>query len=149
MADLLLATSHHYWGPKEDEAAETRRAAAALLDGRSDCHMLLGLLDGAAAAYATYAILHPAPTEHGTLFLKDLFVRQEYRGKKLGEALMRELAKCAVERGCFRFDWTAESDNPGAVAFYDMLTAERVTEKVYFRFSGEKLARFADGEGGD
>lgn len=76
--------------------------------------------------------------------MKDLFVSKGARGSGLGEQFMRYLAKHAVELGCHRFDWTAETDNPRAVAFYDELNASRVEEKVYFRFSDVKLRAFAD-----
>jgi len=56
---------------------------------------------------------------------------------------MRFLARLAVERGCVRFDWTAETDNPDALGFYDRLGARRVADKVYYRFDGEALQRLA------
>ncbi|KMW57175.1 YbjA protein [Candidatus Rhodobacter oscarellae] len=75
--------------------------------------------------------------------MKDLFVSERARGTGLGNLFMRHLARHAVELGCHRFDWTAETDNPRAVAFYDDLKAERVAEKVYFRFSDANLRAFA------
>ena len=143
VAGLLLETNRHYWGPKPGAEAATRQAAEDILSGGADCRMLLGWLDGQAVAYATFAILHPAPVEQGSLFMKDIFVVEAARGMGLGEAMMREVAKLAVARGCVRFDWTAETDNPRALDFYDALQAERVTDKVYFRLSGDGLARFA------
>ena len=144
VAGLLLATNRHYWGPRDGAEAATRRAAEDLVHGRAGCNMLLGWLDGTAVAYATFAVMHPAPSEHGTLFMKDLFVVEAARGKGLGEIMMRRLAALAVARGCVRFDWTAETDNPRALDFYDRLAAARVTDKVYFRFAGDDLARFAE-----
>ena len=143
VAALFRATNQHYWGAQEGAEAAARRAAEALVQGRSNCLALLGWLNGRAVAYATFAILHPGPTEHGVLFMKDLFVLDDERGNGLGEAMMRKLAVLATERRCSRFDWTAETSNPRAIAFYDLLSAERVEEKAYFRFSGENLARFA------
>ena len=143
VAALFKATNQHYWGAQEGAEAAARRAAEALLQDRSDCRAMLGWLDGKPVAYATFAVLYPGPTEHGVLFMKDLFVHGDQRGKGLGEEMMRRIAALAVERGCSRFDWTAETSNPRAIAFYDLLAAERVEEKVYFRFSGENLARFA------
>ena len=144
VATLFKATSQHYWGAQEGAEAAARRAAEALLQDGSDCRAMLGWLDGKPVAYATFAVLYPGPTEHGVLFMKDLFVLGDQRGKGLGEELMRRLAALAVELGCSRFDWTAETSNPRATAFYDLLSAERVEEKVYFRFSGDNLARFAE-----
>ena len=144
VSGLLLATDRHYWGVRQGAEVAARHAAEALLADDADCRMLLGFLNDTVAAYATFAILHPAPNEHGVLFMKDLFVLDRGRGRGVGEAMMRQVARLAVDRGCLRFDWTAETGNPGALAFYDRLAADRVTEKVYFRFAGARLADFAD-----
>ncbi len=147
VSGLLLATDRHYWGVREGAEAASRQAAEALLADGAECRMLLGFLEGTVVAYATFAILHPAPNEHGVLFMKDLFVLDGGRGGGVGEAMMRRIAGLAVERGCHRFDWTAETDNPRALAFYDRLAANRVTEKVYFRLAGARLADFAKAMG--
>ena len=93
---------------------------------------------------ATFAILYPAPGMTGQLFMKDLFTVSEARGKGVGKAIMRFLAKHALETKCSRFDWTAETDNPKAIEFYDRLGIPRVKEKVYYRLTKEKLKSFAD-----
>jgi GNAT superfamily N-acetyltransferase len=92
---------------------------------------------------ATFSILYPAPRTTGQLFMKDLFTVEEARGKGVGRALMRFLAKHALEMGCSRFDWTAETTNPGALEFYDRLGVPRIEEKIYYRLTGKKLASFA------
>lgn len=145
MVVLLVATERHYWGEREGAAAAAAETAEAILSGTSGCRMLLALDGAAPLGYATFTILHPAPNAHGALFLKDLFASEAARGKNVGARLMQHLAKIAVERGCARFDWTAETDNPRALAFYDRLEARRVSEKVYFRFDGEALLHFAEG----
>jgi hypothetical protein len=57
---------------------------------------------------------------------------------------MAWIARYAVEHDCVRFDWTAETSNPGALRFYSSLGARRVEEKIYFRFEGEDLLSFAE-----
>ena len=146
LATLMLDADRHYWGERPDAVAACRRAAERTLAPDSECRALLGIDGNEAVAFATYAILHPGLTEHGTLFMKDLFVLADRRGGGTGEAMMRAVARIAAERGCARFDWTAETDNPRALAFYDRIAARRVTEKVYYRFAGDDLARFAGGE---
>lgn len=145
VAELLLITSQYYWGPRDGAETASRNAANALLGGEADCRMLLGFQEETAVAYATFAIVYPAPNDRGSLFMKDLFVTDGARNQGTGEAMMRALAKLAVSRGCARFDWTAETDNPRALAFYDRLAAQRVTDKVYYRFAHDELARFAQG----
>lgn len=141
---VLLDCERHYWGQRDGDEATTRETAAALLEGRSGCTLMLAFAPEP-VGFATWTLLHPAPTPAGTVFLKDLYVTAAARGTGTGEALLRAVAGIAAARGCARFDWTAEDDNPRAVAFYDRLGAERVDEKLYFRFSGEAIARFADG----
>lgn len=103
---------------------------------------------GRVAGLATFAILYPAPGAQGQLFMKDLFVRAAWRGQGVGERLMQFLAAHALAQGCVRLDWTTETGNPGAIAFYDRLGAARVAEKVYFRLDGDALAAVATGAGG-
>lgn len=95
---------------------------------------------------ATFAILYPAPGMSGQLFMKDLFTVSEARGKGVGQAIMRFLARHALENKCSRFDWTAETDNPQALAFYDRLRIPRVDEKVYYRLTNQQLKSFAEGD---
>ncbi len=143
LADLLLTANRHYWGERDGARAMTVAAADAMVTGRSGCKALIAWTDGKPCAFATVAILHPAQNEHGTLFMKDLFVTEGARGTGIGTQVMHHLASLAIELGCKRFDWTAETDNPEALAFYDRMGAERVDQKVYFRFSGETLAALA------
>lgn len=147
LATLMLDADRHYWGERPDAAAACRRAAERTLAPDSECRALLGIDGNEAVAFATYAILHPGLTEHGTLFMKDLYVGNAKRGGGAGARMMRALAEIAVKAGCERFDWTAETHNPRALAFYDRLMAERIEEKVYFRFSGDGLRRFAEADG--
>lgn len=98
---------------------------------------------GVPLGLATFAILYPAPGMSGQLFMKDLFTVSEARGKGVGRTIMRFLARHALEMKCSRFDWTAETDNPKALEFYDRLAIPRVPEKVYYRLTGEKLSAFA------
>ena len=143
VAGLFLATWRHYWGDGVDRGEAGRRAAAAVLGDAAGCRVLLAFLDGDAVGYSTFAILYPGPTGQGVLFMKDLFVLEGARGRGIGQAMMRRIAALAVEWGCHRFDWTAETDNPRALAFYDELLAPRVREKIYYRLTGDRLAAFA------
>jgi GNAT superfamily N-acetyltransferase len=143
LAELFHAVDRHYWGA----AAPTREAMAEHVRQRvlsaTTCEIALAEIEGEAVGLATFAILYPAPGPSGQLFMKDLFTLAAARGRGVGHALMAFLARLALERGCGRFDWTAETDNLGALAFYDRLGARRVEEKVYFRADGEALKALA------
>ncbi|AQW57534.1 GNAT family N-acetyltransferase [Vibrio owensii] len=93
--------------------------------------------------FATYTVMFPAPKLSGQMYLKDLFVSSSARGKGVGLKLMKYLASLAINHGCHRLDWTAESTNPTAGRFYQSIGAERVNEKEYYRFSGDTLLEFS------
>ena len=139
LAALFHAVDLHYWGaaaPSREAMAEHVRRN--IVAARS-CEIAIAELHGKPVGLATFAVLYPAPGPAGQLFMKDLFTLAEARGHGIGRALMAFLAQLAIARGCARFDWTAETDNPDALGFYDRLGARRVAEKVYYRFEGEAL----------
>ncbi|CAG9296835.1 GNAT family N-acetyltransferase [Celerinatantimonas diazotrophica] len=102
--------------------------------------------DDKLVGFATFTILFPAPALSGQMFIKDLFISEQYRAQRLGLKLLKYLAKLALENSCSRLDWTAEQSNPKAGAFYRKIGATHVTDKEYFRFSDEALSRFAEYE---
>ena len=77
------------------------------------------------------------------IYLEDLYVKPEHRGRGAGEALLRHVAKLAVERGCGRFEWSVLDWNERAIAFYTKLGARPQSEWQIFRTSGEALAALA------
>jgi GNAT superfamily N-acetyltransferase len=77
------------------------------------------------------------------LYLEDLFVVPEARGKGYGKALMRHLARLAVERGCGRFEWAVLDWNRPAIDLYRSLGADVLPDWRICRLTGEALARFA------
>jgi GNAT superfamily N-acetyltransferase len=77
------------------------------------------------------------------LYLEDLYIMPEHRGRGIGTALLRELARIAVERGLGRFEWWCLDWNTPAVEFYRRLGAEPMSEWTTYRMSGETLKDFA------
>ncbi|WP_074388755.1 GNAT family N-acetyltransferase [Mangrovibacter phragmitis] len=75
--------------------------------------------------------------------MKDLFTSAAVRGQGVGKSLMQFIAAFAIEHGCTRFDWTAETTNPKAAEFYLSLGASLIEEKQYFRLDHQRLATFA------
>ena len=78
------------------------------------------------------------------LYLEDLFVRPAFRGHGYGEALLRHLARTAIDRGCGRLEWSVLDWNQRAIDFYRKLGAVPMDEWTVFRVSGEALAQLAD-----
>ena len=78
------------------------------------------------------------------LYLEDLFVIPEKRGKGYGRALLIELARIARERKCGRFEWSVLDWNEPAIRFYKNLGAVPMDQWTIFRVEGESLARLAN-----
>ena len=79
------------------------------------------------------------------IYLEDLFVRPETRGKGYGKALLSKLASIAKERGCGRVEWAVLNWNEPAIGFYKSLGARPQDEWQVYRVTGEALDRLADG----
>ena len=77
------------------------------------------------------------------IYLEDLFVKKEYRGKGYGKALLKELAKITVERGCGRLEWSCLDWNQPSIDFYLSLGAKPMDEWTVYRLTGETLENFA------
>jgi len=118
-------------------------AAARLLDHafgpRRRFELLIAETEGRVCGYAlffeTYSTFRAAPS----LFLEDLFVHPDVRRRAIGRALMRELARLAVERGCRRLEWTVLDWNERAQGFYRTLGARVLREWWLCRLDGDAL----------
>lgn len=80
------------------------------------------------------------------IYLEDLYVQPAYRGHGHGKALIQELARIAVERGCGRLEWSCLDWNKPSIEFYLSLGAEPMSEWTVYRFAGEKLRALAEKE---
>lgn len=76
--------------------------------------------------------------QHG-LYLEDIYVDQEYRGRGYGKAMFLKLVAIAMERRCRRMEWTALNWNRPAIAFYESMGAVRMSEWSTFRLDEEHL----------
>ncbi len=77
------------------------------------------------------------------IYLEDLFVKNEYRKRGHGKALIRELASIAVQRGCGRLELSCLDWNKPSIDFYLSLGAQQMSDWTVYRFSGENLLRLA------
>lgn len=79
------------------------------------------------------------------LYLEDLFVKPEFRGKGIGKALLLHLAKVAVAENCGRFEWSVLDWNTPAIEFYESLGARLHREWLRMRVEGDALNKLAPG----
>jgi GNAT superfamily N-acetyltransferase len=100
-------------------------------------------LDGAAVGFALWFYnVSTFEGRHG-LYLEDLFVRPQARGRGVGLALLRRLAQRCRDEGLARLEWAVLDWNMLAISFYDALGATAKTEWITRRLSGEALAILA------
>lgn len=77
------------------------------------------------------------------IYLEDLFVLPEYRGKGYGKLLLKRLARIAVQRGCGRLEWACLDWNEPAIAFYKSVGAAPLDEWTTYRVTGDALLSLA------
>jgi GNAT superfamily N-acetyltransferase len=92
------------------------------------------------AGFASYSFLWPAAGLTASLYLKELYVAGAYRRSGTGRLLMDGLGGIAADRGCSRVEWTTDTGNAGAQAFYEALGAKPLASKIFYRAAGEDLA---------
>lgn len=137
---LLREARVHY-----GEAPMTPEVEARMLDlaaaGRHFSTLIA--LDGAASlGFAVWTLLMPAG-DGPSLFMKELFVSRDARGRGVGRALMARLVAIAEAEGCSRLDWTVDLDNPAAMGFYAAIGAG-TAPKAFCRVEASDFAGFRE-----
>jgi GNAT superfamily N-acetyltransferase len=105
------------------------------------CHV--AEVDGKVVGIAIWFLNYSTWLGKAGLYLEDLFVNPEYRGKGLGLELMKTLAKLCVDRGYERFQWWVLDWNEPSINFYKAIGAEAMDEWTVYRLSGNALRSFA------
>ena len=119
------------------------RLAAALRGETTKLDVLIAWAGGEAIGYASvYATFDTFACKPG-LYLEDVFVRPEHRGRGAGLALLRAVAKLAVSRGAVRVRWIALDWNKPAHDFYGSIGADLKKEWQLYYLEGDALAKFA------
>ncbi|MCQ2386475.1 MAG: GNAT family N-acetyltransferase [Clostridia bacterium] len=81
------------------------------------------------------------------IYLEDLYVLPAFRGKGYGKALLSELARIAVDRGCGRLEWWCLDENLPSIAFYLAMGAEPMKDWTVYRVAGKRLQSLAEQAG--
>jgi GNAT superfamily N-acetyltransferase len=121
-------------------ALDEGRLREHLFGPRPFAEALLAEEDGEAVGYALYFHNYSTFRCAPTLYLEDLFVVPERRGRGHGKALLAAVARVAVERGCPRLEWSVLDWNEPAIRFYRSLGAESMDMWRIYRLSGAALA---------
>lgn len=117
--------------------------AEALFGDHPAAEAVIAEVDGAAAGFALFFHNFSTWTGRRGIYLEDLYVTPEARGRGIGKALLRHIAALAVERGCGRFEWAVLDWNEPAIRFYDACGAESMDEWTVRRVSGDALSKLA------
>ena len=127
----------------EVEATEERlRATLFPSEGRPAAECILATA-GMPAGFAIFLSNYSTFLAKPGLYLEDLCVRPEHRGKGIGKGLLLYLARLANARGCGRMEWSVLDWNQPAIDFYESLGARRMREWQICRLTGETLRRYA------
>ena len=135
-----LATYEHML----DEVIATEELLKERIFEKQKAEVIFALEEGKEVGFALF--FHNFSTFLGRagIYLEDLYVKENYRGKGYGKALLKKLAKIAVERGCCRLEWWCLDWNKPSIDFYRSLGAEPMEEWTTYRLSGETLKKMAE-----
>ncbi len=139
---LIDALADYEHLPRPDAGARERLARDAFAEPPR-FRALLAELDGREVAYAVYFFTYSTFLARPTLYVEDVFVLSEARGRGIGRALLAALAREAVRQGCGRMEWQVLAWNQPAIGFYERLGARRLTEWRPYRLDGDGLSRLA------
>ncbi|EPH45347.1 GNAT family N-acetyltransferase [Streptomyces aurantiacus] len=129
---VILGEIEEYYGgaPAPGDLGQIRTA---LFDERPVAHVLLARDGGEVLGLASYSLLWPAAGADTSLYLKELYVRASARRRGVARALMAALRDDAERLGCSRIEWTADTDNPPAMALYKALGVQPHGGKAFYR----------------
>lgn len=126
-----------------DQVVATEELLGEWLFDKKAAEVIFALEDGKEVGFALF--FHNFSTFLGRagIYLEDLFVLPEYRGKGYGKGLLRKLAQIALERGCGRLEWACLDWNKPSIDFYLSLGAQPMDEWTTYRLTGETLHKMA------
>ncbi len=127
-----------------DEVVATEELLEEWIFKQKKAEVIFAVEDGEELGFALF--FHNFSTFLGRsgIYLEDLFVKPKYRGLGYGRALLKQLAKIAVERGCGRLEWWCLDWNKSSIDFYLSLGAKPMEEWTVYRVDGEGLRNLAD-----
>ena len=144
---LLIKDLATYERAPDDVIATEQQLVDVLFGPRPAAEVLLAFEQEVPVGFAVF--FHNFSTWLGRpgLYLEDLFVKPEMRGKGYGRALLVHLAKIARERGCGRMEWAVLDWNEPAIEFYRKLGARPMDDWTVFRLTEDGISKLADSYG--
>jgi GNAT superfamily N-acetyltransferase len=117
---------------------------ASLFGERAYAEVLIARLDGEPAGFALFFHNYSTFLAKAGIYLEDVFVPVEHRGKGIGKALMKRVAQIAVERDCGRFEWSVLDWNEPSIQFYKRIGATVMDDWRICRMNAEQFSKLAE-----
>jgi GNAT superfamily N-acetyltransferase len=142
--DLIRGLAEYERAPNEVTCDEARLRES-LFGEKPDAEVLIASIDNHPAGFAVF--FHNYSTWWGRrgIYLEDLFVKPEMRGRGIGKGLLRALARIARDRECARLEWAVLDWNQPAIDFYKSLGAVAKDEWTIFRLNRAEIEKLAAG----
>jgi GNAT superfamily N-acetyltransferase len=132
------------YGDIASEATVTEAAVrSALFGSRPVAEAILAYAGDEPAGFAVYSFTFSSFMGKPGIYVEDLFVENQFRGRGIGKALLVTLARLGRERGCGRLEWSVLNWNEQAMEFYQDLGAVPMDEWTTFRLTDDALERLA------
>ena len=127
-----------------DEVVADEATLETWIFDKQKAEVIFAVENGAEVGFALY--FHNFSTFLGRagIYLEDLYVKPECRGKGYGKAILKKLAAIAVERGCGRLEWWCLDWNKPSIDFYLSLGAEQMSDWTVYRIAGDTLKQLAE-----
>ena len=127
-----------------DEVVADEETLEEWIFDKGKAEVMFAVVDGKEVGYALF--FHNFSTFLGRagIYLEDLFVKVEHRGKGYGKAILKQLASIAVERKCGRLEWSCLDWNQPSIDFYLSLGAEPMSDWTVYRITGDTLNNLAE-----
>ena len=127
-----------------DEVVADEATLETWIFDKQKAEVIFAVEDGKEVGFALF--FHNFSTFLGRagIYLEDLYVKPECRGKGYGKAILKKLASIAVERGCGRLEWWCLDWNQPSIDFYLSLGAEPMSDWTVYRIAGDTLKQLAE-----
>ena len=117
---------------------------ATLFGEGSKTEALICEIEGKIAGYAVFFTSYSTWLGRNGIYMEDLYISPDFRGKGAGKALLKHIARFAVQRNCGRLEWSVLDWNQPAIDFYLSIGALPQSEWVRYRLDGDALLKFAE-----
>jgi len=133
-----------YEKAEHEVQATVETIAATIFSKDSHVNALICEQSGQAVGIAIYFFNYSTWLAKSGLYLEDLYVSPEHRGKGAGKLLLKKMAQIAIQKDCGRFEWSCLDWNKPSRDFYQSIGAKSQDEWVGYRMSGQTLIDFAE-----